>query len=293
MSELKILTSKSISDYKNLLFRDMKFEYFAFKLKILFLLILLPLVLPSRGQNGNLLNNNSINNLENSNPGSLTNRQISYLKNSYSEKIESRGEFINGKEYESYYGRSIYKPLLFPDKKRNSALFTRTRRYSNMTLQYDTFLDEVIYTDTSRTINYRFPQIALNKDIVEGFNLYLENDSLIFRNFRLAESSRCNLKEGFYEIAYVGKSKYVIKHISSFYVKDGLNEYKYSPENYFSVGEVFYRVTGKRKLLKLFGEKSREVKRYIHLSHIRIRQADKNQFISILKFYDSLSALGK
>ena len=214
MSELKILTSKSISDYKNLLFRDMKFEYFAFKLKILFLLILLPLVLPSRGQNGNLLNNNSINNLENSNPGSLTNRQISYLKNSYSEKIESRGEFINGKEYESYYGRSIYKPLLFPDKKRNSALFTRTRRYSNITLQYDTFLDEVIYTDTSRTINYRFPQIALNKEIVEGFNLYLENDSLIFRNFRLAESSMCNLKEGFYEIAYVGKSKYVIKHIS-------------------------------------------------------------------------------
>jgi len=50
-----------------------------------------------------------------------------------------------------------------------------------MTLQYDTFLDEVIYTDTSRTINYMFPQIALNKDIVEGFNLYLENDSLIFR----------------------------------------------------------------------------------------------------------------
>src|SRR5664280_3157013 len=151
----------------------MKFECFTFKLKILFLINLLPLVLPSLGQNGNLLNNNSINNLGNSNPASLTNRQISYIKSSYSEKIESRGEFINGKEYESYYGRSIYKPLLFPDKKRNSTLFTHTRRYSNMTLQYDTFLDEVIYTDTSRTINYRFPQIALNKDIVEGFNLCL------------------------------------------------------------------------------------------------------------------------
>jgi hypothetical protein len=271
----------------------MKFECFTFKLKILFLLILLIVALPSRGQNGNLLNNNSINKFESSHPGAITNRQISYIKSSYSEKIESPGEFVNGKEYESYYGRSIYKPLLLPDKKRSATLFTRTRRYGNLTLQYDTFLDEVIYTDTSRTINYMFPQIALNKDIVDGFNLYFENDSLIFRNFRPAESSIYNLKEGFYEIAYVGKSKYVIKHLSSFYVKDGLNEYKYSSDNYYSVGDVFYRVTGKRKLLKLFGDKSHEVKKYIHISRIRIRQADKNQFISILKFYDSLTALGK
>ena len=31
-----------------------------------------------------------------------------------------------------------------------------------------------------------------------------------------------NLKEGFYEIAYEGTSKYIIKHESSFYVKEGL-----------------------------------------------------------------------
>ena len=60
----------------------------------------------------------------------------------------------------------------------------RSRRYNNLILQYDTFLDEVVYTDTSRTMNYRFPEIALNKDIVEGFNLYFEDDSLHFQIFQ-------------------------------------------------------------------------------------------------------------
>jgi hypothetical protein len=271
----------------------MKFECFAFKLKILFLLILLQVNFPSRGQNSNLLNHNSLNSSGNIDISSLINRQTKYIKYSYSEKIEAPREFINGKEYESYYTRSTSKPLLFPAKKRTSTVFTRTRRYDNLTLQYDTFLDEVIYTDTSRTINYSFPKIALNKDVVEGFNLYLEDDSLIFKYFRLPECSRNNLKEGFYEVAYLGKSKYVIKHTSSFYVREGLNEYKYSPENYFSVGDVFHRVKDKRSFLKLFGEKSGEVKKYIHLNRIRIRQADRNQFVSILKFYDSLIASAK
>jgi hypothetical protein len=266
----------------------MKFRPIAYLMKFLFLSFLLLVTIKSPGQIDNLLKVNSLNGTGNINIKSVTDRQIEYIQNSYSKKVEVPKELINGKEYESYYMRSKSKPLLFTDKKRSATIFTLTRRYINLTLQYDTFLDEVIYTDTSRTINYRFPQIALNKDIIDGFNLYFEDDSLVFRCFRLPECTKDNLKEGFYEIAYQGKSKYIIKHTSSFYVREGLNEYKYNPENYISVGEGFYKVNNKKALLNLFGEKSSEVKRYIHLSRIRIRQADKNQFVSILKFYDSL-----
>jgi hypothetical protein len=292
-SELKILASNDISDYKNLLFRVMKFILIPTNIKILFQLFLLLVTLTSYGQNTNLLNMNSLNGPGNLNIETLTQRQILYIKNSYSEKIEAPNELINGKEYASYYTRSLFKPLLFPDKKRAATIFTPTRQYNNLTLQYDTFLDEVIYTDVSRTINYSFPQIALNKDIVKGFNLYFEDDSLIFKYFKLSDCTINNLKEGFYEVAYQGKSRYVIKHVSSFYVREGLNEYKYAPENYMSTGDVFYRIKNRKDLLKLFGDKSGEIKKYLHLSRIRIRQADRNQFISILKFYDSLSALGK
>lgn len=266
----------------------MKFRSISFRTIFLFPILLVTVIYPSPGQNSNLLNVNPLNGSGNPNISSLIDRQTEYIKKLYSEKIEAPREIINGKEYESYYTRSKLKPLLFPDKKRTATIFTRTRQYKNQTLQYDTFLDEIIYTDASRTINYRFPQIALNKDIVTGFNLYFEDDSLVFRYFRLPESTPNNLKEGYYEIAYQGKSKYIIKHMSSVYMREGLNEYRYNPENYMSSGKGFIKVKNKRALFSLFGEKSDEVKKYIHISRIKIRQADKNDFISILRFYDSL-----
>lgn len=218
----------------------------------------------------------------------LVEKQIKYIRNTYSTKVEAPNELINGKEYESYYTRSKSKPILYPDKKRTASVFTKTRRYNNLTLQYDTFLDEVIYTDISKTINFKFPQIALNKDIVEGFNLYFDDDSLIFKYLRKPECTKDELQEGFYEIAYSGKSKYFIRHSSSYYMREGMNEYKYAAENYMSVGGKFFRIKNKGNLLKLLGDRYTEMKKYLHSSQIRVRQADKNQFESILKYYDSL-----
>jgi hypothetical protein len=268
----------------------MKLKCIVYCLKFLLPLIFLPVTLTSQAQNSNLLNVNSLNSSGVKNNQSLTERQIEYIQKSYSEKVEAPKEFINGKEYESYYIRSKSKPLLYPDKKRTATLITRTRRYNNLTLQYDTFLDEVVYTDPGRTINFRFPQIALNKDILDGFNLYFDDDSLIFRYCREPECSKFNLKEGFYEIAYTGKSRLFIKHTSSFYVREGLNEYKYRAEKYVSSGDRFFLVKSKGDLLKILGNKSAEMKKYLHMTRIRIRQADKSQFVEILKYYDSLTA---
>jgi len=240
------------------------------------------------GQNGKTVSLKSAGESGNNYNTSLTSRQIAFLRNIYSEKIEVPKELINGKEYEPYYLKSEIKPLLFPLRERTASIITRTRRYSNLTLQYDTFLDEVIYTDTSRTINFRFPQIALNKDILEGFNLYFDDDSLIFRNFSLPDCSEKNLKEGFYEVVYEGKSSYIIRHESSYYERQGLSNYKYSPKNYISTGKGFYKIKSLKSLLSLFGDNADKMKEYIHTSGIRLKRANKNEIISIIKYYDSL-----
>jgi hypothetical protein len=266
----------------------MKFRLIANIMKIPFQLLLLLITITSAGQNGNLFNTNPLNSQGNTPINSLIDKQKEYIRNSYSAQVETPKELINGKEYESYYSRSPFKPLLFINKARTASLLTRTRRYNNLTLQYDTFLDEVIYTDTSKTINFLFPQIALNNDIIEGFNLYFPDDSAIFRYFRQPECKEMNLKEGFYEIAYQGKSEYLIKHESSFYVREGLPNYEYKPKNYVSVGGKFFVIKNKKSLLSLFGSKAGVVKQYLHSSRIRIKQMNKSQFVSILKFYDSL-----
>jgi hypothetical protein len=240
------------------------------------------------GQNSKTVSLKSAGESGNNGNISLTSLQIAFLRNIYSEKIEVPKELINGKEYEPYYVKSEVKPLLFPLRDRTASIITRTRRYNNLTLQYDTYLDEVIYTDTSRTINFRFPQIALNRDILEGFNLYFDDDSLIFRNFRLPEWSERNLREGFYEVVYEGKSSYIIRHESSYYERQGLSNYKYSPKNFISTGQGFYKIKSMKSLLSLFGDNAVKMKEFIHSSGIRIKKANKNEISSIIKYYDSL-----
>lgn len=252
--------------------------------KILFLLV----PFNALGQNSNILKINSSGEPGNNDLSILISRQTAWLKNIYSEKIEVPKELINGKEYEPYYLKSEVKPLLFPLRERTASIITRTRRYNNLTLQYDTFLDEVIYTDTSRTINFRFPQIALNRDILEGFNLYFGNDSIIFRNFSLPWCSEKNLREGFYEIVYDEKSSYIIRHESSYYERQGLSNYKYSPKNYISTGKGFYKIKSMKSLLSLFGDNALKMKEYIHSSGIRLKKANKDEIFRILKYYDSL-----
>ncbi len=266
----------------------MKIRSCTFNVKSLFSLFFLLVTFVLKGQNSNLLNVKSLNG--SGNADLIIDKQTEYLRKSYSEKIETANEVVNGKEYVSYYIRSTQKPLLFLKKKRTATLYTASRKYSNLDLQYDTFIDEVIITDTTKTINFSYPKIALNNDVVDGFSLYFDDDSLHFKYLRMPWCAENNLKEGFYELAYQKKSQYFIKHLSTYFVKDGLNEYQYSPENYISTGGNFFKITGKKSLLKLFGEKSGEVNKFLHISRIRIRQADKNQFVSILKFYDSLKA---
>jgi hypothetical protein len=212
--------------------------------------------------------------------------QKEIIRKIYSGRIEAPKEVINGKEYIPYYRSSIFKPLLFAGKERSSVLFAGARQYRDLSLQYDTYLDEVIFTDTSAMINFVYPQIALNKDIVKGFNLYFPEDSMIFRYTR----NEPGMKEGFYEAAYENGSRLFIRHRSSYYEKDGIVNYKYFRENYISTGKNFMMIRNKKDLLKLLGG-SKQIKEYIHSSKIRVRKADKKQLTAVLKIYDSLKTL--
>ncbi len=248
---------------------------------------------PLKGQNGNLLNNRPLNTSGNNMLQSVSDQQEADLKKLYSSKVETPKEFLNGKEYESYYSRVKAKPLLFYEKKRSASIITKTRQYNNLTLQYDTYLDEVIYSDTSRTLNFRFPQIALNKDIVDEFYLYFEDDALHFINYREPETSKMGLKEGFYELVFDGGLKFVIRHESKEFLREGRNNYKYYPKYYISTGEEFTTYKNRKAFLRLFGNKAEDVKRFIKSSGIKVGKADKFQIVSILKYYDSLIVSGK
>jgi hypothetical protein len=218
----------------------------------------------------------------------LLEAQREFMYELYYHRVDSTDQLIDGKDYFPYYYRSELKPILFIDRMHTSSIIFKGREYKNVALDYDTFLDEVIYSDKTRIINNRIFSLSLNKDRVESFALDFGDDSLFFRHFRSGRGTVFNLPEGYYEVAYDGNSRYIIKHHSSVLEKEGSEEYFYTPENYIAVGDEYIRIRSARGFFRLFGSKSDEIRKFIRNNNVDISHADKRQIVNILKYYDSL-----
>ena len=220
--------------------------------------------------------------------GILLVKQRNYLFEIYYKDVGGVDQLVNGREYIPYYPHSKLKPLLFIGKAHTASLLLNGREYNNLPLEYDTYSDVVIYADTTRLINNRYYQIALNKDPIDGFNLYFGQDSLKFRYIRFNEKDDSKLEDGFYEVAYEGVTDFFIRHKSVVHEKEGKDEYYYSPVNYVKIGNAYERIRTTKGFVKLFGDKSEHIKKFIHLHNINIKRTDKQQLISILKYYEIL-----
>jgi hypothetical protein len=223
----------------------------------------------------------------------LLDHQTGYLNKFYYQNVDNVDELVNGKDYIPYYFRSKFKPLLYFDRVHQSSLTLAGRRYDNLMLEYDTFKDELIYWDSLKFIDNRVFKISLNNDPVDGFSFYFGPDSLSFRYFSIEKDMNFNLPEGYYEVAYEGESKFLIKHRSYLLVKEGLDEYIYSPADFIMVNKEYIKITNKRGFLKLFGEKSDAVKKFMRTNKVHIHKADKHEIATILKYYDSLILSGR
>jgi hypothetical protein len=214
--------------------------------------------------------------------------QAGYLYNLYFTKVDKAEELVNGREYIPYYFRYKVKPLLFDESNYIGSVLFNGRKYNNLKLEYDTYLDQVIYSDSLKFIEDKLFKIALNKNLVDGFILYFGSDSLIFHNFRPDDGKINNLPRGFYEVVYNGKSKFIIRHQSFLLENEGEYEYSYAPSDYFMVGESFSRVRSSGGFLKLFGKDSDAVRKFMHTGKVRFKSAGKDQIASVLKYYDAL-----
>jgi len=214
--------------------------------------------------------------------------QIESLYELSSGIIDPTYELINGIGYFQYYYRSRLKPVLFLDKIHSSSVTLNGRKYNNIDLDLDTYTDDVIYIDSSRICIFSPLRVALNKDNVDGFEFFQDNDTLAFRLFRKKTNPLFNLNDGYYEVVYDSESKYLIKHISFLKRLPGNDEYIYEQENYVNPGNGFSKIGSRRQFVKIFGNYSSDVRKYIKESGIKIRNSDKNGILSVLKYYDSI-----
>ena len=217
----------------------------------------------------------------------LLESQKYFVYNFYYQKVGNTDELINGKEYIPYYLRSTLKPILFIDKSAVASIIFKGREYKNIILEYDTYLDEVIYSDPTRFIYSRIYTIELNKDHIESFVLNFGNESLFFRNIKARDAVNSNLHEGFYEVVWEGAGSYLIRHYSTVVKKDGVDEYFNKTENYIKIGNVYKRISSSKEFLRLFGDEADKIRKFMRSCNIDIRRADKKQIVAVLTYYDT------
>lgn len=216
----------------------------------------------------------------------MANEQLRDLDSLYVAEAGIEKDFINGKDYRQNYYRSAVNPLLRAGEERTASLIYRTREYTEIDLQYDTYLDEVICTDNSLVFDNTVHQVSLNSDNVPGFKLFFMGDTLVFRYFSATTEPGFNLGDGYYEVAYDGFCKYLIKHVSIHYKLQGVDEYSYKPVGFVKTGEHYSMISGRKDFLLLFGSRSKEVSHFLSENKIRIKRADKHSVTSVLRFYE-------
>jgi len=225
--------------------------------------------------------------------GKIEKYQVESLFELYSLKIDPASEIINGREYFPYYFRSNLKPILFVDKKHSSSITLNGRKFDDIDIDYDTYMDQVVYIDSVRFFIYSPLRLALNKDNIDCFELRFEKDTLSFAYLCKNEDPGFNLQEGFYEVVFDGDSKYIIKHKSIIQGRNGYDDYLYKPAGYVNTGSGFFRITNNKDFISLFGERSEEVKSFIRDSGIKIRKANKEQIKYVLEYFDGLKSVAR
>jgi len=206
----------------------------------------------------------------------------------YSKTINPFFNLINGREYFPYYSQSTQKPILNWREKYSSSIVINGIIYKDILLEYDTYMDEVLFLDGSRSFRGSPLRIALNKENIDRFELIKYNDTLNFKYLR--NSNSFNLKDGFYEEVYCTRSTFLIKHSSHCSIINGISEYPYRAVFYVNTGNGFMKFKSVRQLFKLMGTYSPEVRKYCRKQGIPAGSKDKRLISAALIYYDDLKS---
>ncbi|MCD6598946.1 MAG: hypothetical protein J7L04_14735 [Bacteroidales bacterium] len=211
--------------------------------------------------------------------------QYQFVQALYDSLLNTSNEILNGREYEYYFYPQISSPLIPTRQQPSASIVINGKKYENITLQYDTYKDLLVYFDPANFVNGSICPVSVNSYIIDEFNIKVSSDNLKFRYLEVPEVE--NLKSGFYEIVYDGESQFIIKHLSNKFIDEGRDKYEYNTIRYVVNNAGYFKIKGKRSLLKALPDHSTEVKKYIKSLKISVRKANKYEILSILRYYDS------
>lgn len=210
------------------------------------------------------------------------------LESLYCKQILDKEQLLNGREYKVYFNPMYSNPMYKSMSEYNAIITMNGRIIKNVKIQYDLYLDELIYRVNERNNKNVLMQIMLNKLQVDSFVLIDNNAEEYFRKMSFDHPVNQHIDSGYYQILFEGKTALIVKHKAILKKENSRDIYEYKTDKYILVDNTWMLVNSKRKLLKAMGKNAKKVSKFIRKNNLMIRRASIQQIVELCMFYNSL-----
>lgn len=198
---------------------------------------------------------------------------------------DSPGEnpiLYNGRVWRNLYSMVRDNQFLFSGEPLPGTVSINGQTFSNLTLKYDIYKDELL------TPIVLGPLLQLNKEMVDSFSIFFQN-----KTYRFTNLPQDSLKDfnGYMNVLASGKASLFIrykKEIDNLAVDDKYDLFFQTQKIYVVKEGSVYTVANKRDLVTVLDERKDEIRSYIKMNRLRISKKDPENFIPVIRFYNSI-----
>jgi hypothetical protein len=215
---------------------------------------------------------------------SILNPEFKSYSASLQDSLHNRQLLLNGRKWRSNYSNVRGHEFLFSDKFLQGNITINGKTFNNISLKYDILNDEIICPV------HPWIYVQLNKEKVEGFDIFFNDRKYHFDNFR---GDNIKVLQGYLNILYKGNNTALLikykKSISNLAIDGRFDEFSQLHHIYVLRDGVLYSIYGKKDLFRSLKERNQEIKDFIRQKKIKVSMKNPDSFIKVLEYYDSLN----
>jgi hypothetical protein len=207
-------------------------------------------------------------------------------KKAYAQKFYHPLMYINGEEYKIYHRTGHSNPY-FNSNAGMGLIYYQQQFYTDLLLYYDIFQQQLVVSPNEPGIYGEF--IKVRKAYVDSFMISFTNSKHIFYHLKFKEENGLPNLDAYYEILYQGK--YQLLYYYSAIVTTDNTEKKYiqKQDRIIGVDGQYYIVNKRSKLLKLFPDHRKAIRKEIMSNAQRsYKSLTTNQLVELIRLIESL-----
>ena len=202
----------------------------------------------------------------------------------YLDVAKNHASIFSGKEEPKYIAKTVNHPYLDTDEFRMGTLCVDGCVYPNILMRLNQDIEELAVLSPNRIFSVQIPREQLDYAIIDS--MYIVYKRPVSADGRV-------LPEGYYVRVYDGERQVWKRKVSFLNTRivDRTVEYLFesSTKIYLYIDEVYYPVSNKRSVLKLFASKKKELEKMLKQSGINYGKNPEKAIVAIASYYDELN----